>query len=90
MPDGKQTDGAAPHRAGAFDVRSVIAALLGIYGVIVLVTGFFTSDEDLAKAGDLNVNVWAGIGMLAAAVIFQVWAMVRPIVVPEEFDSDDE
>lgn len=89
MPDGNKVTGGSPRKAGALDVRSVIAALLGLYGVIVLLTGFFTSDDDLAKSGDLNINIWTGVGMLVAAALFQLWATLRPIVVPEDFEADE-
>lgn len=73
------------HKAGAFDVRTFIALLLGIYGVVLVVMGLVaTSDEDLAKADGLNVNLWAGLGMVVVAAAFQAWAMLRPIVVPED------
>lgn len=82
------------HKAGAFDIRTFIAALIGIYGVVLVLMGIFsTSEEDLAKADGLNVNLWAGIGMIVAAVLFQAWAMLRPVVVPDdpaELDTDDE
>ncbi len=78
------------HKAGAFDIRTFIAALIGTYGVVLVAMGLFaTSDEDLAKADGWNVNLWAGLGMVVAALLFQAWAMWRPVVVPEG-EPDDE
>ena len=75
-------------RAGAFDIRTFIALLIGIYGIVLVLMGLFgTSDEQLAKAGGFNVNLWAGLGMVVTAVILQAWAMLRPVVVP--IDPDD-
>jgi len=75
----------AAHQAGAFDIRTFIALLIGIYGVVLVVMGLFgTSDEALARADGLNVNLWAGLGMVVVAVTFQVWAKMRPVVVPDE------
>jgi hypothetical protein len=71
-------------RAGVFDIRFVIAALIGLYGVILVVMGLFTSDAQIEKADGLNINILAGIGMLVVAVGFAVWARLRPIVVPED------
>jgi hypothetical protein len=51
----------APHRAGLFDIRFIIGALIGLYGLIILVTGFFTSDAQVQKSDGLNINIWAGI-----------------------------
>jgi hypothetical protein len=74
----------APHRAGLFDIRFIIGALIGLYGLIILVTGFFTSDAQVQKSDGLNINIWAGIGMLVVGVGFGAWAQLRPIVVPAE------
>jgi hypothetical protein len=74
----------APHRAGLFDIRFIIGALIGLYGLIILVTGLFTSDAQVQKSDGLNINIWAGIGMLVVGVGFGAWAQLRPIVVPAE------
>jgi hypothetical protein len=88
MADNGTGDTPKAHTAGLFDMRIIIAALIGIYGVIVLVTGFFTSDKQLDKADGLNINVTAGIGMLVVAALFAAWARWRPIIVPVETQSD--
>ncbi|HET6627047.1 MAG TPA: hypothetical protein VFG63_11730 [Nocardioidaceae bacterium] len=76
------------HKAGAFDIRTFIALLIGIYGVVLVVIGlFFTGDPELARSDGVNINLWAGIGMVVVAALFQAWAMWRPVVVPE--DPDD-
>ena len=78
-------------KAGAFDIRTFIAALIGTYGIVLVVMGLFsTSDEDLAKAGGINVNLWAGLGMVIVAAAFQAWAMWRPVVVPAESESPEK
>lgn len=70
------------HSAGAFDVRNVIAALIGFYGIVlVLVAVLGTTDDDRAKTGGLHANLWTGIAMIVFAAIFAIWARVRPIVV---------
>ena len=71
-------------KAGAFDIRTFIAMLIGIYGVVLVVMGLVaTSDADLDKSGGSNVNLWAGIGMLVFAGAFLVWNKVNPTKVPE-------
>ena len=73
--------------AGAFDIRMIISMLIGLYGVVLVITGLVaTSDADLDKADGVNINLWAGLGMVAVAAVFLVWARLRPIVVetPEE------
>ena len=78
------------HKAGLFDIRMIIGLLLAIYGVILVVTSFFTSEEQLAKAGGLDANLWTGIGLLVAAAAFAAWARLRPIVVQDAPDQDTE
>ena len=76
--------------AGAFDIRLIIALLIGVYGVILTVMGIgFTSDEEIAKAAGVNINLWAGIGMLVVTALFVIWARVRPLVVPAEPERAD-
>ncbi len=54
--------------AGAFDIRSIIGALIGAYGLILLVMGlWFTSDSDLERADGANWNTRVGIGLLVFA-----------------------
>ena len=76
--------------AGAFDVRNVIGALIGLYGVVLVVMGLIgPSEDDLAKTGGFNANLWVGLGMLVAGLGFIVWSRVRPIVV-ETHPTQDE
>lgn len=89
MSNSTQTGSA--HKAGAFDIRTFIAMLIGIYGVVLVGAGLFgTSDEQLAKSDGLNVNLWAGIGMVVVAALFQAWAMWRPVVVPDDPEADQD
>ena len=66
--------------AGAFDIRNVIGALLGIYGVVLILVGIFDGDGG-PKSGDVNSNLWAGLVLLVVGVIFLAWARIRPVVV---------
>ena len=68
--------------AGAFDVRNVIAGLIGFYGVVLVIVGVVDrSEETLAKAGGVNANLWAGIAMILVAAGFALWSRLRPILV---------
>ena len=68
-----------------FDLRTVIAVLFGVYGIILTVMGLFFDDEaDLAKAGGIDINLWSGIGMIVVAALFVLWARLRPLVPPGE------
>lgn len=82
-------EGEATHQAGAFDIRTFIALLIGIYGVVLVATGLFgTSEEALAKADGLNINLWAGLGMVVVGALFQIWARARPVVVPDDGEKN--
>ena len=65
-----------------FDLRTVIAVLFGVYGIVLTVMGLFTGEAELAKAGGININLWSGIGMVLAAAFFLVWVRLRPLVPP--------
>lgn len=85
-------DGGRKRRAGAFDIRTFIATLVGIYGVVLIAMGLFaTSDYDDRRADGINVNLWAGLGMVVLAGVLVAWALLRPLAVPAstETDSDD-
>ena len=75
--------GQETRKVGAFDIRFVIGALIGAYGVILTLLGVFNATEaELARGDGLNINLWAGLGMLAVGVVFGVWAKWRPLVLP--------
>ncbi|MFD7157745.1 hypothetical protein ACFV9C_24305 [Kribbella sp. NPDC059898] len=71
-------------KAGAFDIRVVIALLVGIYGVVLTILGITGSQAETDKAAGININLWGGIGMLVFAALFVLWARLRPIAVADE------
>ena len=75
--------------AGIFDIRNIIGALMGLYGVILTLAGLF-GDPELEKTGGVNANLWTGLALIAVAAVFIGWARLRPIVVPEKFDRPDD
>jgi hypothetical protein len=81
----------ARHAAGAFDVRNVIAALLGFYGVVLVVVGIVDRSGDaLEKTGGVNANLWTGVALAVVAGAFALWSRLRPILVevPKEPTPD--
>jgi xanthine/uracil/vitamin C permease (AzgA family) len=95
MADGTRSDhettSRSPHKAGAFDIRVFIGALLGLYGVILTLTGILgTTAADLEQAGGVNVNLWTGLALLVTAALFLLWARRRPVVVPAEHEDQAE
>jgi hypothetical protein len=77
------TRGRATKTAGVFDIRNVIGALIGIYGLILLaMAAFGPLHED--RTGGINANLWVGIVMVVVAAVFLGWARLQPVVVEDE------
>src|SRR3954449_4484579 len=74
----------AAKAARLFDIRRLIGGLFLIYGVILTVLGLGESDKSIAKSADINVNLYAGIGMLIMSALFIAWALWRPLGEDEE------
>ena len=90
----EKTNPAAPvrHNAGAFDIRNVIATLLGIYGVVLLICAAVLDPGTNPETGlekSSGDNVWAGIALLVVAALFVLWARLNPIVVDEALIDED-
>ena len=77
------------HRAGIFDIRNIIGVLLGVDGLIILLVGIFGDTEE-EKTGGVNANLWAGLVLLVVGLGFMAWARLRPVVVPDDFEPDDD
>ncbi|MET7289252.1 hypothetical protein [Streptomyces sp. NPDC005573] len=86
MSDNTDLPATAPARSAhlLFDLRSIIAALFGIYGVVLTAMGATgASGEELRKSGGWNVNLWCGIAMLALTASFAAWVILRPTPAPD-------
>lgn len=85
-----------------FDVRNIIGALLGIYGVVLTIAGFAPAllghhaKSSTGNRVDLYVgtdaNWWVGLVLIGVAIVFIAWALLRPIKVSEtpEQTTDSE
>ena len=82
------TNTTGQHTAGLLDIRNIIGALLGIYGVILFLLGVLADPQE-EKTGGVNANLWAGLALLVAGAIFMAWAKLRPVVVPDEVEHED-
>ncbi len=86
--EGAEVDAKTARRAASlFDLRRIIAALFGIYGVILVILGLGASDAEIDKAAGWNLNLWVGVAMLVIAAIFVLWAFGRPL--SEDLDDAD-
>ena len=73
--------------ANLFDLRRIIAGVFGVWGVLLVILGLTESDAEIERAAGVNINLWAGLGMLAISLVFTVWALTRPL--GEELAEDD-
>lgn len=84
---------ATPHThrvlAHLFDIRNIVGALLGIYGVLLTIAGFvpgvLREHDNPAAATDranlyvgTDANWWVGLILIGVAVAFFTWAALRP------------
>lgn len=83
-----ETSGSA-HKAGVFDIRNIIGALMAVYGMILTLAGLLGEHEP-DKTGGINANLWTGLALLAVGAFFIVWARLKPIVVPEHVEAPDD
>ena len=73
-------------KVNLFDLRRIIGGLFVLYGLLLFVLGLFDSQEEIDKAAGVNINLWAGLGMLAFGLLMLVWAFARPL--SEEIGSE--
>lgn len=72
-----------------FDIRLLIGGLFVVYGLMLTVAGFFTSDADVDKASGININLWLGLGMLVLGLLFLLWRALRPLrIEPHPVDPE--
>ena len=71
--------GRAMQAANLFDLRRIIGGLFVVYGVLLVILGVTDSDAEIKKAADININLWAGLGMLVFGLLMIAWALTRPL-----------
>ena len=81
MPDVPTTPAETPQSAAArlFDLRILIGGLFVLYGIMLTISGAFASAKSIAKASNINMNLWLGIGMLVVGILFLVWWRLNPV-----------
>ena len=73
-----------------FDLRMVIGGLLVLYGVVLTILGLVAADDARAKAAGININLWAGLVILAGGAVFLAWARLRPLRAEDLKDADTD
>jgi hypothetical protein len=65
--------------ANLFDLRRIIGGVFLVWGVLLTVLGLTDSPAEANKAAGININLYAGLGMLVVGAIFMTWALTRPL-----------
>jgi hypothetical protein len=73
------TETRAERAANLFDLRRIIGGVFVVWGVLLIILGLTDSEEAANKAAGININLWAGFGMLIFGAIFLAWAFMRPL-----------
>ena len=76
-----------------FDIRNIVGALLGIFGVLLTIAGLApailgphqpsTAHNTVDLYVGTSANWWVGLVLIAVAATFIVWALLRPVPVEE-------
>lgn len=76
-----------------FNIRNIVGALLGIFGVLLTIAGFAPAvlgphqPSNAHNTVDLYVgtsaNWWVGLALIAVSATFIGWALLRPVPVDE-------
>jgi hypothetical protein len=85
-----ETTSRAERAANLFDLRRIIGGVFVVWGVLLIILGLTDSEEEANKAAGININLYAGIGMLIVGLIFLAWALTRPLGTELRETGDDE
>jgi prolipoprotein diacylglyceryltransferase len=81
MSDEAGTEEVHSAAATLFDLRTVIATLFGVYGILLVIIAFTTTTQaQLDKAAGIHMNMWAGVIMIVVSVVFIAWVRLKPPV----------
>ena len=78
-PISDEEEARAARLANRFDIRRLIGAVFLLYGLILTALGVFGSSHVKNKAAGVNIDLWAGLGMVVFAVLMIAWALLRPV-----------
>lgn len=74
------------HMAGAFDIRNVIGSLMGLYGLVLLLSYFLLDpgmDVTTGEPKNETYNLVCGFAMVVVAAVFFLWTKLDPIKIDE-------
>lgn len=64
------------------DLKFVLTLLFLIFGILVTISGFIATPEDIEKAAGINISLWTGISLLVLSAAFGVWWQLSPPEIP--------
>ncbi|WP_293818020.1 hypothetical protein [uncultured Corynebacterium sp.] len=80
------------HMAGAFDIRNVIGSLMGLYGVVLLISYFLLDpgmDVTTGEPKNETYNLVCGLAMVVVAAVFFLWTKLDPIKIDEPVEPGE-
>jgi hypothetical protein len=78
-PHSDEEEARAARAANRFDIRRLIGGLFVLYGVVLTVVGIVGSHQVKNKAAGINIDLWAGLGILVFGALMIAWALARPV-----------
>jgi len=79
VSESQPTSSRAAQAANLFDLRRIIGGVFATLGLLLTILGLTESQAEIDKAAGVNINLWAGLGMLAFALFMIGWALLRPL-----------
>jgi hypothetical protein len=79
MSETEPTTSRAAQAANLFDLRRIIGGVFVALGLLLTILGLTESQAEIDKAAGVNINLWAGLGMLAFGLLMLLWAFTRPL-----------
>lgn len=76
------------------DIRAIIAMVLGLIGLFLILCGAVANGPaEMAKTGDINANLWAGVALLVIGGGMGLWWWLKPLtqgeVLTEEVAAEE-
>ncbi|MDP3973128.1 MAG: hypothetical protein Q8P61_09510 [Candidatus Nanopelagicales bacterium] len=84
------SDKLARRRARWLDLRTYLASLFLIFGVVVTGAGITASPAQIAKAAGINLSLWTGLALIVLGTVFLLWLLRVPPVLDNRPDANSE
>jgi hypothetical protein len=90
MSETQASSPSAAKAANLFDLRRIIGGVFVALGLLLTILGLTASQADIDKAAGVNINLWAGLGMLVFGLLMITWALTRPLSEELGHEHSDE